>query len=187
MPLPASGAISLNNIQTEFGGSNPIALNEYYRGGGLVPDVVDNNAVPTSGQISVSNFYSTVNRTFSLADFGASISDVNSFSASVTINVNRNGSLSYNTTSAGTTNGNWTLPNGTTVGDNYDVRVTLNSGNAPTSGTTGTWQAINTARQWVWDQTGSGVKSADITIEVRKTGGTVMATQSNISIYVEAL
>ena len=29
MALQSSGAISLGNIQTEFGGSNPIGLNEY--------------------------------------------------------------------------------------------------------------------------------------------------------------
>lgn len=58
MPLPASGAISLNDLQTEFGGSNPIAITEYYRGGSLVPDISVNSAVPTSGQISLSSFYS---------------------------------------------------------------------------------------------------------------------------------
>ena len=58
MPLPASGAISLNDLQTEFGGSNPIAITEYYRGGSLVPNITVNNSVPTSGQISLSNFYS---------------------------------------------------------------------------------------------------------------------------------
>jgi hypothetical protein len=35
MPIPASGPLSLQNIQTEFGGANPIGLNEYYAGGGL--------------------------------------------------------------------------------------------------------------------------------------------------------
>lgn len=57
MTLPASGTISLNDLQTEFGGSNPIEISEYYRGGGLVPNITVNNAVPTSGQISLSNFY----------------------------------------------------------------------------------------------------------------------------------
>lgn len=57
MPLPASGTISLNDLQNEFGGSNPIAISEYYRGGGLVPDIPANSSVPASGQISLSNFY----------------------------------------------------------------------------------------------------------------------------------
>jgi hypothetical protein len=57
MALPASGTISLNDLQTEFGGSNPIAISEYYLGGGLVPNLVVNANVPISGQISLSNFY----------------------------------------------------------------------------------------------------------------------------------
>ena len=61
MALPSSGAISLNDIQTEFGGSNPISLNEYYAGGSYVPagTTGTNGAVPSSGQISFSNFYGT--------------------------------------------------------------------------------------------------------------------------------
>jgi len=48
MALQSSGAISLNDIQTEFGGSNPIGINEYY---GVAP------GIPSSGQISIGDFY----------------------------------------------------------------------------------------------------------------------------------
>lgn len=48
MTLQSSGAISLANIQTEFGGSNPISLSEYYGAA---------SGVPTSGTISLSDFY----------------------------------------------------------------------------------------------------------------------------------
>lgn len=63
MPLPSSGPLSLNDIQTEFGGTNPIGLNEYYAGGGLVPagTTGTNGAVPSSGAISIFNFYGTSN------------------------------------------------------------------------------------------------------------------------------
>lgn len=59
MALQSSGAISLANIQSEFGGSNPISMNEYYRGGGLVPSSV--TAVPASGTIDMADFYGTSN------------------------------------------------------------------------------------------------------------------------------
>jgi hypothetical protein len=52
MALQTSGAISLSNIQTEFGGSNPISLSEYYSAAG---------GVPASGAISLSDFYGTSN------------------------------------------------------------------------------------------------------------------------------
>lgn len=57
MVLQVSGAISLSQIQTEHGGANPISLSEYYRGGGLVANISQNNSIPTSGTISLSNFY----------------------------------------------------------------------------------------------------------------------------------
>lgn len=58
MTLPASGVISLLSLQNEFGGSNPIGLNEYYRGGTYVINGLAQNAsIPTSGTIALSNFY----------------------------------------------------------------------------------------------------------------------------------
>lgn len=61
MAIPSSGAISFLDIQTEFGGSNPISLNEYYAGGPYVGSGTSgtNGAVPSSGQIGISNFYGT--------------------------------------------------------------------------------------------------------------------------------
>ena len=61
MPLPSSGPLSLNDIQTEFGGTNPISLNEYYAGGANVPAGTSGTygAVPSSGTISIRNFYGT--------------------------------------------------------------------------------------------------------------------------------
>ena len=55
MALQSSGAISLNDIQTEFGGTNPISISEYYRGGAFVTG--NNTGVPTSGEIALSDFY----------------------------------------------------------------------------------------------------------------------------------
>lgn len=80
MPLPSSGAITLGNLQTEFGGSNPVSISEYYRGGGLVPNITVNNAVPTSGQISLSNFYNAAQSdpnptAFAFTDIGLSGND----------------------------------------------------------------------------------------------------------------
>ena len=53
MAIVASGQVAFSDIQTEFGGTNPIALSEYYSGG-LGPA-----AVPSSGEIQVSDFHGT--------------------------------------------------------------------------------------------------------------------------------
>lgn len=58
MALPSSGPLALSQIQTEFGGSNPISMSEYYRGGAYV--TTNNTNVPTSGTIAISNFYNAV-------------------------------------------------------------------------------------------------------------------------------
>lgn len=50
MTLPSSGTITHAMIQAEFGGSNPIGLNEYY---GVA------TGVPTSGTITNADFYGT--------------------------------------------------------------------------------------------------------------------------------
>lgn len=61
MALPSSGPISLADIQTEFGGSNPISLSEYYAGGAYVQAGATGTygAVPSSGAISLRDFYGT--------------------------------------------------------------------------------------------------------------------------------
>ena len=59
MTLPSSGALSFSQIQGEFGGSNPISLSEYYRGGPLVASIPNTSPIPSSGTISVNNFYGT--------------------------------------------------------------------------------------------------------------------------------
>ena len=72
MAIPSSGAISLQTIATEFGGSTPHSLSEYYAGGGLVPAGTSGTygAVPSSGAISIQNFYGTSNISYMAATGG---------------------------------------------------------------------------------------------------------------------
>ena len=69
MALPSSGPISLSMIQTEFGGANPISLSEYYKNGPyvLATDYAPN--VPTSGPISLSNFYGAQKNSLQTIEF----------------------------------------------------------------------------------------------------------------------
>ena len=61
MALPSSGKMTLDMIRDEFGGSNPLKISQYYRGGGRVPNASANNKIPTSGKIDFSDFYGAVN------------------------------------------------------------------------------------------------------------------------------
>jgi len=63
MAIPGPGpAISIQTIVDEFGGTAPHSLNEYYRGGGLVPDIPANTTIPTSGTIAIGSFYGANSR-----------------------------------------------------------------------------------------------------------------------------
>lgn len=56
MAIPTSGPFSLNTLQTEFGGSNPISISEYYRNGTYIFNNSSASLVPTSGTIKYSDF-----------------------------------------------------------------------------------------------------------------------------------
>lgn len=92
MTLQTSGAISLNDIQNEFGGSSPISLSEYYA------DASDPfiGTIPTSGAISLSNFYAGNRRTARMGRPGSAVS-----------NQTNNGGSLYTNTRIG-----WSLANG---------------------------------------------------------------------------
>lgn len=57
MALPASGTLSISDINEEFNrsGSAQTAMSQLYRGGGIV--TANNSSVPTSGAIRIGQFY----------------------------------------------------------------------------------------------------------------------------------
>ena len=65
MTIEASGTLHLEpnattptrSIASEFGGPAPYSLTNYYRGGPNVPNTDTNEDIPTSGSISMSDFY----------------------------------------------------------------------------------------------------------------------------------
>ena len=65
MAIPSAGSsLALSAIQTEYGGSNPIGMSEYYAGGDNVPSGTAGDAgnIPSSGSIAFSQFYGSQNR-----------------------------------------------------------------------------------------------------------------------------
>jgi len=71
MAIPLTGPISLADIQAEFGGSVPVSLSNYYKGGAyvLTTDYAPN--VPTSGTISLSDFYGARRTTLTTVTYTA--------------------------------------------------------------------------------------------------------------------
>jgi hypothetical protein len=130
MPLPSSGPLSLSDIQGEFGGSNPISLSEYYAGGGLVPAGTTGTygAVPSSGAISIQNFYGTsaftavFNNAENISIYSGNPSPTSY--AAYTPNTNATCTKTFSgvsTSSSGPTA--WGSPTGGTPGNNFEARL----------------------------------------------------------------
>jgi hypothetical protein len=60
----SGSSLAVSEIVTEFGGSTPHSLSEYYAGGSNVPSGTtgEGGAIPTSGAISIGQFYGSTNR-----------------------------------------------------------------------------------------------------------------------------
>lgn len=65
----------------------------------------------------------------------------------------------------------------------WEVRATLVSGGLA-SGTTGTWLSLSSDRSWYVQRTGSGVQQCAMTVEIRPTGGAVVANAA-VSLMAE--
>lgn len=61
----------------------------------------------------------------------------------------------------------WLTPQ-TNIGD-YEIRATLNSGDTPTTGTIGSWEALSTTREWTLTASGSDL-ACELLIEIRWSG-----------------
>ena len=93
MALQGTGLITLEDVADEFDDAGPHSLSEFYRGGAEVPEATENANVPTSGEISLSDFYGATKRirvdytvssnTNSGIDLKA-IADANGYSAGIT-------------------------------------------------------------------------------------------------------
>ena len=57
MTIQDSGSISMTDVCTEFDVDKATPLNKLYRGGGIVTDSSANSKIPTSGSISLKDFY----------------------------------------------------------------------------------------------------------------------------------
>lgn len=130
MGFPFSGngsPLKFSELQSEFGGSNPVSISEYYRNGGLVTD--NNTGVPTSGTIKMSQFYGS-SKKFTLT-FSANTATVDAYTALIAagwngasffeIVVNSGVWLYSTTTSSGGLNISGSFPYGFSVSNSGNI------------------------------------------------------------------
>lgn len=185
MALPSSGALSLSDIQTEFGGSNPISLNEYYAGGGLVPSGTTgtNGAVPSSGAISINNFYGTSNVVIAITDQFVSVVSGGTSAATAGYRLLSNGKVQVTVGSTWTDAEQWCTP--TSVSGDYEALVTVTSGTL-SSGTAGSWLALSSNREWTRVANVPQYQTCEFTVQIRKIGTSTVLDTATITLEADA-
>ena len=180
MALQSSGAISIGDIAGEFGGSTPHSLSEYY---GVA------SGVPSSGAISISNFYGKSNIVFTLSAISPSIYDYSLSTATAGLRVGADGyiyalgsespvnsSSSYVQMNTGT---DWIIPRSVISG--YFVYATKISGDNLTSGTLNSYLSLASDQTWqLTNSTDGTTKTTVIEIKIwdNDTGsGSALATR----------
>ena len=86
MALPTSGTISLSQIQSFFGGTNPTSVSEYNKGGGLVPNPSSFNSSTQTSLASNANSSISTSITNSLGNYYGGMKVYNPVSSNFTVN-----------------------------------------------------------------------------------------------------
>ncbi len=186
MTLPTSGPLSLANIQTEFGGSNPISLSEYYAGGAYVPAGTTGTygAVPSSGAISIRNFYGTSNVIISISDQFIGFSSGGLTSATAGYRLTNAGQVDQLEQSTYSNLEQWCTP--TSQATNYEVYATLVYGTVY-GDPTGAWLLLTNTREWLVSVPTGGYEQAQLFVEIRRTGTTTVLGSATITITADAI
>lgn len=172
MAIQGSGAISFSDIQTEFGGSNPISISEYYAGGANVPS--GTGSVPTSGAINLTIFYGTSNRVSITLTISASTNGYNIFNnrggtyvAGISDVTLVNNSNIYSTSGVALDTGTgWTAGDTITIDNNALIVGHGGDGGAGGGGT-------NTVQAGGAGGAGSSAFNLQYSITLDNTGGTI--------------
>lgn len=109
MVLQNSGTIKISEIQSEFGDSSPVSLSEHYRNSGLVPDITLNLGIPTSGTISLSDFYESSVSTFSISSDKTTVTESETITFTVTTS-NYSGTLYWSLSTSSITDSDFSSP-----------------------------------------------------------------------------
>lgn len=190
MTLQSSGPISLEDIQAEFQSpATNISLQAHYRGGAFVPDIAANSGVPTSGPISVQDFYGATNFQI-VAGFPTVIHDVfgGPTTVTATLEFRRDGTTLAVRLHSANTAGEWADPESPTIGDDWQVRYDVLSGNSLNigGGDEGVWLTMSSTRQFGQTVTGSsGLRSSSVRIRIRDVATMTEELDETVSMLVE--
>lgn len=177
MVMPASGAITMSALRTEFEGPTPCKLSDLYRGGNYVPNTAANSGIPTSGEISFSDFYNADGTPIiQLSDtlIAGSIPNGLAFAGYF---VQSDGKVYKDTNTGGTSYfEDWCQPVGRAP-SNYQLHCSVNSTLYMTGNSFNTWLALTSTRGWTLEPPQDGnLYIRTLTLQIRKGTGAVIDT-----------
>lgn len=178
MALPTTD-LGMAAIQTEFGGSNPIALSEYY---GVNANVASSGTIRMASFLGISALVVQVqNRSlYSNAVHSGNVSSIH----------HSNGQWEgAATASGGTASGsgtyNW-LNSGSA--SSYDIRATKANGSNPTFSAgwaNNTWINMNAQRYFRFTSSVTAILSCNVTVEFRYNSNGTVITSGNHELYLD--
>lgn len=185
MTLAPSGILFLGpnpqvpnrSIASEFGGSAPYDLQNYYRGGGLVPDFPQNSNIPTSGVIDMQDFYGSSSDIPVFVDPGSVVAtSLGAPGASASIEYNENGETNASAIPSGSGSfDDWLIAGSS--GD-FEIRATVDSGVTPIGSPINVWLSLSSSRSWRVSVGGNSgdVDISNLTVAIRAAGGSVLSS-----------
>lgn len=171
MTLPASGALSFSQIQTEFGGSNPVSLSEYLGAA---------SGIPGSGPISLSQFWGKSSIIYPGVGYTAS-SNTPGVTALATISFKTDGSVTRTQGGSTTSATDWVTPLDAGRGAAHEIYFHSTADPPFSSPPLDTWISLNTTRDITARAAGIGGFS-HVTVEyyIRRVSDSVQVASGQI-------
>jgi hypothetical protein len=178
MALQSTGAISLDDIHVEAGGTTgtTVRFND--------TDVRALISSTASTQVAMSDFYGASSGPVIGIDDGS----LNDFAvasvATASITLAADGTISYVKQTGSFTDTEWATPTSSGIGSSYEARATLVLGFTPQGAAMNTWLALSSPRTWFLNQITNGSKSSTFDIEIRDTATQTIQDTGRISMLV---
>jgi len=178
MALQNSGAISLNEIHIEAGGTTgtSVTLND--------SDVRDLISAVSESEMSFDDWYGASADSINLV--ACSASDLAFGGQSVaSLTIESDGEVSGTGNLAVSVTDWWSAAPEAGLGDDYEVKATVSSGSNPSTGTVGSWQALSSNRAWSLRQVTNGSSSSSLLIQIRDTATQTIQDSATWTLSVQ--
>lgn len=178
MALQTSGAISLNDIHVEAGGTTgtAVSIND--------ADVRDLISASAGSEMDFTDWYGASAVTVEISN--GSLSDVQVGGlASTEFRLNTNGTITATGNLTSYSDTNWYEPTTTGIGSSYQVRVTASGDTSSLTGTLNSYQTISSARSWALS-TSTTPQAVTLSVSVRDVATSTVQDTATITMSVES-